>query len=98
MKNRLKTLLLFALSVLALALLAFGASGLSRRASQEDLHLTEQSIRRAAIQCYALEGFYPAQLAYLQRRYGVQVDDALTVHYAFIASNLMPDITVLDQR
>lgn len=88
----------FTLSMLALALLIFGASGLGRRAKDEDLHLAEQSIRRAAIQCYALEGFYPAKLAYLQQRYGVQVDRGMTVHYVFIGANLMPDITVLANR
>lgn len=102
MKNRMRSLRLwvtpFALTVLALFALAFGAAGLGQRVNAEDLKLAEQSIRRAAVQCYALEGFYPARLEYLQARYGVQVEDGLIVHYAFIASNLMPDVTVLERQ
>ena len=65
-------------------------------AGREGLELAEQSIRRAAVQCYALEGFYPAGVDYLEEYYGVSVDeDRYFVDYRYIASNLMPDITVL---
>ena len=56
----------------------------------------EQAIRRTAAACYAAEGAYPAQLSYLQEHYGIQYDEnQYTVHYEVIASNLMPDITVV---
>lgn len=101
MKNRVRALvrnlLPFALTLLALAALTYGAAQLGRRAGREDIQLAEESIRRAAVQCYALEGFYPARLQYLQNRYGVRVAEGLIVHYVFIASNLMPDITVLER-
>ena len=43
-----------------------------------------------------LEGFYPASLDYLEAYYGVSIDDRLYfVDYRYVASNLMPDITVL---
>lgn len=85
----------FLVTVLAVAALFWGTAGLRSRVSAEDLRLAEQSIRRAAVQCYALEGFYPARLAYLQEHYGVYADDAVIVHYLFTASNLMPDVTVI---
>ena len=69
---------------------------LGGRAAQESLSMTRQSIRRAAVQCYALEGAYPRTLADLEERYGVSVDgERFFVDYRYIASNLMPDITVL---
>lgn len=59
----------------------------------------EQSLRRASAACYAAEGIYPPDLAYLEEHYGVQVDeDRYTVDYRAFASNLMPDITVLETR
>lgn len=84
------------LLVLIPAALLFAARGLGGRAGQESLAMTEQSIRRAAVQCYALEGYYPSSLDYLKERYGVSVDHThYFVDYRYVASNLMPDITVL---
>ena len=66
------------------------------RVDQESLRMAQKSVQRAAVQCYALEGAYPFELSYLQERYGVTVDQTrYLVDYRFIASNLMPDITVL---
>ena len=59
----------------------------------------EDAIRRAAVACYAAEGIYPPDLAYLEEHYGIQVDEArYTVDYTVFASNLMPDITVLENE
>lgn len=46
--------------------------------------------------CYALEGAYPQDQSHLEERYGVSVDaDRFRVDYIYIASNLMPDITIV---
>ena len=83
------------LVILPLAL-ALAAGGLGGRADQEGLALAEDAIRQAAVQCYALEGMYPPSLDYLKETYGVQVDEGqYFVDYRYVASNLMPDITVL---
>ena len=83
-------------ALLCLALLYFLPSALHDRASAEGLRLAEENLRRAAVQCYALEGSYPPSLDYLTAHYGVQVDGTrYFVDYQFVASNLMPDITVL---
>lgn len=72
---------------------------LGARAGAEALSLAEQSIRRSAVECYALEGFYPADLSYLREHYGVAVDETrYIVHYEYVASNLMPAVTVLEAR
>jgi hypothetical protein len=86
------------LLLLLLALLLFSrlSGQLSDRVNQEGLSMAEKSIRRAAVQCYALEGAYPADYAYLSEQYGVSVDlERYFVDYQYTASNLMPDITVL---
>ena len=62
----------------------------------EVLSLAEEGVRRAAVECYALEGFYPRTLDYLVENYGVTADDSrYVISYQYVASNLMPDITVL---
>lgn len=78
-----------------LALLLFSRA-FGPRVDRESLRLLEQSVRRAAVECYALEGAYPQDGAYLEEHYGVAVDhDRFLVDYIYIGSNLMPDITVL---
>ena len=45
-----------------------------------------------------LKAFIPPDLAYLEEHYGVQIDEErFTVSYVVFGSNLMPDITVLEQ-
>ncbi|MPM23688.1 hypothetical protein SDC9_70162 [bioreactor metagenome] len=78
-------------------LLLFALSGFWRdKTEKEGLAMAKESVRRAAVECYALEGFYPPSLDYLIGRYGVTLDEShYFVDYQYIASNLMPDITVL---
>ncbi len=96
-KHTLRRALTLALPAAVLPLLLLAAAGdLSGRADREALAMTERAVRRAAVQCYALEGAYPANLEHLKERYGVSVDETrIFVDYQYIASNLMPDITVL---
>ena len=78
-----------------LAMAAF-ARTVGPRAEEESLELVAQSVRRAAVQCYALEGAYPTGVDYLEEHYGVSVNpDRFRVDYIYIGSNLMPDITVI---
>ena len=58
----------------------------------------EDALRRASVACYAAEGIYPPNLDYLREHYGIQIDETrYMVVYDVFASNLMPDITVLEQ-
>lgn len=65
----------------------------------EGARILSRSLRRTAITCYALEGFYPPDVAYMQSHYGLQYDEKrYYVHYEIFASNLMPDITVVEKE
>ena len=82
-------------------LLAFltGISNLSAGRDREGKRQLEDALRRSAVACYAAEGIYPPDLAYLESRYGVQIDrERYTVTYQIFGSNLMPDITVLENE
>ena len=75
-----------------------GISNVTQGQSQEDKRRLEDVLRESAVACYAVEGFYPPDLAYLEKHYGVQIDKRrFVVHYTAIAENLMPDITVLEK-
>ena len=50
-------------------------------------------------QCYALEGAYPSDLAYLEENYGLIMDKRRYIyHYEMFASNIFPDVKVLYLR
>ena len=63
---------------------------------EEGRLLAEQAVRRAAVSCYAVEGAYPESYEYLKEHYGAMVDEEnYAVFYEVFASNIMPDITVI---
>jgi len=69
------------------------------RRNAEGIRLTEESIQRAVISCYALEGRYPQDLQYIRENYGVSIDEEkFFVAYEVFASNLMPEITVIERN
>lgn len=73
----------------------FGLRSAQIGQQEESLRIAQESIVRAAVSCYALEGNYPSTYEYLKENYGVQVDEKkYTVFYQIFASNLMPDVTV----
>lgn len=95
-RNVLRAVPVLLLLILLPLVLFFSAQTLGGKADDESLDLAEQSIRRAAVQCYALEGTYPVSWDHLKEVYGVSVDESrYFVDYQYVASNLMPDITVL---
>ena len=74
-----------------------GMSNLDAGRRSEGKQQLETALRRAAVACYAAEGIYPPSVEYLEEHYGIQVDrDRYTVVYEVFASNLMPDVTVLE--
>lgn len=89
------------IAIIVSALLWFSSSvsNLNLDHQAENKQQLEQALTRAAVACYAAEGVYPPNVAYLEEHYGVQIDHTLyTVKYEVIASNLMPDITVLENQ
>lgn len=88
----LATVVLF---IVVLVMMSLGTSNLSGSADTEGLAATKQAVERAAVLCYATEGFYPPGIEYLKENYGLQVDDDLyVVRYDTVGSNVMPTIQV----
>lgn len=91
----------FLLPILLLlcAVLCFGSAlnQLEQERHREGREQLEQVLRRTAAACYAAEGFYPPSVSYMKNHYGLRYnEDEYVVRYDLFASNLMPDITVLD--
>lgn len=93
------TLLGLALFAAAAAWMLQGVRQAARVSDEEGMRMAEQAVRQAAVSCYALEGAYPASYADLKQRSGVAVDEErYIVFYEIFASNIMPDVTVLERQ
>ena len=86
---------LFTLAVMGMIVYGLQKTQASSRA--EGLRILEDSIRRAVVINYAVEGRYPESVAYIEENYGIRIDRTkYVVHYSIFASNLMPDIAVIE--
>ena len=88
------------LAVLALAVLGLmlGSRQVGRDLDTASAQALRQAVLQAAVQCYAVEGSYPASLDYLEENYGLMVNhDRFIVTYEAFASNLMPQVNVLER-
>ena len=86
--------------VLIVVLMFFTAlSNLGAGQNEEGRAQLESVLRKTAVSCYAAEGFYPPTLEYMEEHYGIQIDrQRYNVFYEVFASNIMPDITVLEKN
>lgn len=69
---------------------------IDRATADAETELVREAVRAAALTCYAVEGAYPNDLAYLKRHYGLAYDEGIYyVTYDAFAPNVMPDILVM---
>ena len=63
----------------------------------EGLRILEESIIRAVVKSYAISGNYPESLAYIEENFAIHIDRSrFIVHYIVIASNVFPEITIIE--
>jgi len=84
-------------TVAVMGMIVFGLRQTEESSRSEGLRILEDSIRRAVIVCYAVEGRYPSSIEYIEEHYGIHIDRTkYVVFYDIFASNLLPDITVIE--
>lgn len=92
MRNYILSIMAF---ICGVAVFIFAINGISHKSTTEGAATLQKAIQRASVQCYAIEGRYPASVDYLVENYGIQIDtEKYAVFYEGFASNMMPDITV----
>lgn len=81
-----------ALVILVQSLSGYGATNTALNKSN-----VQDIVEKYAIQCYASEGSYPPDLAYLVEHYGLILDEERYIYdYDIFASNIMPEIIIHD--
>ncbi|MCL1792912.1 MAG: hypothetical protein FWG34_03495 [Oscillospiraceae bacterium] len=101
--NKIKNLIrdakgvVFTATILAAVVFFFFAAvnGASEKADSSSAATLEKAIKRAAVQCYAIEGFYPPDVKYLADHYGIILDSKYIVEYKAFSGNNLPGIQVL---
>jgi hypothetical protein len=78
---------------------AWGTGGLSNTVTEKQAQFVADSVRRSAVQCYAIEGSFPSTvggLEYLRDNYGLAIDEKrYAVYYESTGQNLIPQIRVV---
>jgi len=101
--NKIKNLIreakgiVFTVAILAVVIVFFTAAvtGASDKADSSAASTLEKAIIRAAVQCYAIEGFYPPDVTYLKDHYGIIIDKKYIVEYRCFTGNNIPTINVI---
>ena len=89
----LKTALFVAVFLLLTTLMT---SGTGSKVQEGHTDFLADAVRRAAVQCYALEGSFPNNLKYLEENYGLIIDyENYAVYYESMGDNLLPSIRVI---
>lgn len=92
------TLLGLALFAAVAVWMVRGVGEAAQVSDREGLRMAQQAVRQAAVSCYALQGAYPATYEDLKASSGVAVDEEkYVVFYEIFASNIMPEITVVER-
>ena len=92
---------LVCLAVIAAVMLLVFVTIQDYGSSYEDTKLTQvrETVLSSVSQCYALEGAYPPDLAYLENNYGLILDRSRYIYYyETIASNIFPEVKVFPLR
>ncbi len=88
-----------ALFILAIVLLVFMVTKINSFYSRQNISLIKQSVQRAAVECYSVEGIYPPDIDYLVDNYSLTYNsDRYYIFYETFASNVMPTIEVYERK
>ena len=73
-------------------------NGITVKGGNQEISMVRDAVKNAALTCYAAEGAYPQDLEYLRKYYHLAYnEEKYLVHYDAFASNVMPDISVVER-
>ena len=85
-------------TAIIIGIISYGLRQTGESSGAEGLAILEDSIRRAVVTAYAIEGRYPDSLQHIEDNFNIHIDrNRYIVHYRVFATNLMPDIMVFEK-
>lgn len=74
-----------------------GITNVENSGEAESKRVLEESVHKAIISCYAIEGRYPESVEYLKENYNLIYDEEkYDIGYSIFADNVMPDVYIID--
>lgn len=96
-RNRFK-ILNIGIFLLLICYFYFAVNSVEKSTDEQKFNILIDALNRSVVQCYAIEGFYPPNIEYLENNYGLVVDyDKYVISYSVFASNIMPEIDVFSK-
>ena len=84
--------------VALIAIFIITVNAVTNAGGEQELNIVRDAVKNAALTCYAAEGAYPQDLEYLRKYYHLAYnEEKYLVHYDAFASNVMPDISVVER-
>lgn len=94
-----RTLFVPVVALIAVCCLLTAIGNVETGHREESEKRVQDTIKKAVVSCYAIEGVYPATLEYVEEYYGLQIDhEKYDVFYEIFADNIMPEITVVPKN
>lgn len=88
----------FVTAICIIMILVFGVNRFYSLSQEQELNLANSALKKAVIQCYSIEGMYPASITYLKEHYGLYIDEKkYNVYYDCFSSNIMPEFGVYEK-
>ena len=88
--------LIYILCPVVLLVFLLCLSSIEKTAIDKQYESLETALTRNITHCYAVEGYYPPSLTYLEENYGLTYNkDLFFVDYQPVASNMRPNVTII---
>lgn len=85
--------------VVVIVVFLVGISILSNSSVRDEKDILNTAINKDIIHCYAIEGFYPPNLDYIEEHYGLTYDhDKYIVDYESVGNNIMPNVMIIERN
>ncbi len=76
----------------------FGISFIANTSSRDQKKVLSDALSKDIIHCYAIEGYYPPSLSYIEDHYGLTYDKSrYLVDYVPVGDNIMPSVTIVEK-
>ncbi len=84
--------------VVVMCLFLAGISFLSSSDARDDKQILSDALQRDIVHCYAVEGFYPPTLSYIEQHYGLTYNHSdYLVDYEYVGENVMPNVMIIER-
>lgn len=85
--------------IVVICVFLFGVSFLSNSSVRDEKEILTNAINKDIVHCYAVEGFYPPTLSYIEDHYGLSYNtEKYLIDYESVGNNIMPNVMIIERN